>query len=206
VIVYVETNFLLELAYQQESFESCEEILRLAKTRSISLVLPEFCIAEAYLTWNRKNTERQEFHSKLQAYLQELSRSAPLRGLGEQFREVMTPLIADSEESRIRLVDAIASIENDGATIPLTAQIIYLVALHQEAYSLSSQDALVLASVKSHSELRTDPQCFVTRDRGFGKQKIRDELRSKHGECKVIFSFDDGLAHITNALARKGDE
>lgn len=106
MIVYVETNFLLELAYLQESSESCEEILRLAKSGLISLV----------------------------------------------------------------------------------------------AYSLSPQDALVLASVKSHSELRGGPQCFVSKDRGFVKQKIREELRSERGECKVIFNFDDTLAHIKNAL------
>ncbi len=200
MIVYVETNFLLELAYQQESFESCEEILRLAKGGLISLVLPAFCITEAYLTWHRKNTERQKFHAQLQTYLSELSRSAPYRGLVDQYRDVMTALIAGSEESRVRLVDAIASIEPDGSTIPLTFEVIYMVGFHEDAYSLSPQDALVLASVKSHSELRGGPQCFVSKDRGFVKQKIREELRSERSECKVIFNFDDALAHIKNAL------
>lgn len=94
MIVYVETNFLLELAYLQESHESCEEILRLAKSGLISLVLPASCMTEAYLTWHRKNTERQQFHAQLQTYLAELSRSAPYRGLVDQYRDVMTALIA----------------------------------------------------------------------------------------------------------------
>ena len=40
MIVYVETNFLLELAYLQERCASCDEILRLANTGAINLVLP----------------------------------------------------------------------------------------------------------------------------------------------------------------------
>lgn len=200
MIVYVETNFLLELAYLQESYESCREILQLAKSGSINLVLPACCVTEAYLTWHRKNTERQKFHTDLQTYLRELSRSAPFRGLVDQYRDVMSALIAGSEESRVRLVEAIALIESDGATIPLTWEIIFMVGFHEDAYSLSPQDALVLASVKSHAEQRSGPQCFVTKDRGFDKQKIREELRSERSECKVIFNFVDAVAHIKNAL------
>lgn len=202
MIVYVETNFLLELAYLQESCGSCEEILRLAKARSISLVLPACCITEAYLTWHRKNTERQQFHTELQRYLTELSRSAPTRGLADQYREVMTALIAGSDESRDRLLAAIASVEADGATIPATARIVSLAGLQEAAFSLSPQDALVLASVTWDSLERSQPQCFVTKDRGFAKQKIREELRSAGGECKVIFNFDDSVAYIKSALGK----
>ena len=202
MIVYVETNFLLELAYLQESCESCEEILQLAESRSISLVLPAFCISEAYLTWRRKNNERQKFHTQLQTYLQELSRSAPFRGLADQYREVMTALIAGSEESRDRLVAAIGRVEAAGETIPLTATVIYIAGSYEDAYALSPQDALVLASVKVDAEQRSGSQCFVTRDRGFDKQKIREELRNERSECKVIFSFGDAVSHVRTVLSR----
>jgi predicted nucleic acid-binding protein len=201
VIVYIETNFLLEVAYLQESYESCEEILELAKSGSISLVLPACCIAEAYLAWHGRNARRHKFHTELQNHIRELSRSAPFRGLGDQYRDVMAVLI-ESEESRKRLVDVISRIESDGATIPLTAAIVFMVEFHEDAYSLSPQDALVLASVKAHAELRSGSQCFVTRDRGFDKHKIREELRNERSECKVIFSFGDAVSHIRSVLSR----
>lgn len=50
MIVFVETNFLLELVYQQEEHESCEAILALAEAGRIDLVLPAFSVAEARST------------------------------------------------------------------------------------------------------------------------------------------------------------
>ncbi len=40
--VYVETNFVLELALQQEQHAACEAILQLAEARQIALVLPAY--------------------------------------------------------------------------------------------------------------------------------------------------------------------
>jgi predicted nucleic acid-binding protein len=202
VIVYVETNFLLEIAFQQESYESCEEILRLASSGSISLVLPACSVAEAYLGWHGINRRRRKFHAELQNHLREMSRSASFRGLVDQYRDVLDALIAGGEESRKRLIAAIASVESEGATIPVTALIIFMVGLHEDAYSLSPQDALVLASVKSHAEQRSGPKCFVTKDNDFNKPEIRDELGS---ECEVMMSFADAVAHIKNALRAEGE-
>jgi len=44
MIIYVESNFVLELAYLQEEHESCEEILNLAQEGKIGLVLPAYSI------------------------------------------------------------------------------------------------------------------------------------------------------------------
>jgi predicted nucleic acid-binding protein len=203
VIVYVETNFLLELAYMQESYESCQEILRLAGSRSISLVLPACCITESYLTWHRKNTERQQFHTQLQAYLAELSRSAPNRGLADQYREAMAALIAGSDESRDRLLAAIASVGADGEMIPVTTSTMLMVGLHEDAHSLSPQDALVLASVKSHSETRAGRKCFVTKDRNFAR-KCKESAELSVDQCDVLNDFAHALSYIKSALDNGG--
>ena len=202
MIVYVETNFLLELAFQQESYESCEEILRLANSASISLVLPACCVSEAYVGWYGITHRRRKFQAELQNHLREMSRSASHRGLVDRHRDVLDALVAGDEESRYRLLAAIASVEADGATIPVTERIVLLAGLQEGAFSLSPQDALVLASVTWDSLERSQPQCFVTKDRGFDKQKIREELRSGGGECKVIFNFADSVAYIKSALGK----
>jgi hypothetical protein len=40
--VYVETNFILELAWMQEQYESCKNILTLCETGKAKLILPAF--------------------------------------------------------------------------------------------------------------------------------------------------------------------
>ena len=131
-----------------------------------------------------------------------MSRSAPYRGLVDQYRNVLEALVAGREESRKHLLAAIASVEADGATIPLTTEILLLVDFHEDAYSLSPQDALVLASVKSHAEQRSGAKCFVTKDKDFNKAQIREALGP---ECELLMNFDDAVAYIKNALRLEGE-
>jgi predicted nucleic acid-binding protein len=203
VIVYVETNFLLELAYLQERSGSCEAILRLARTGSIILVLPAFSVAEAYSTWRRKNAERQRFNVQLRKYIRETSRSVQFSGLVEESKDVVAALIAGGDESKARLAAALISIEANGAVTSLTAEIIFMAGRHEAAYALSSQDALVLASVKSHAEKHDGPKCFISQDDGFDDPLIHRELLVNG--CKVIINFDDAVRHITNALLSQGE-
>lgn len=46
--VYIESNFVLELAFLQEQSSSCEEILRLAEGAHIRLVVPAYALIEPY--------------------------------------------------------------------------------------------------------------------------------------------------------------
>jgi predicted nucleic acid-binding protein len=131
-----------------------------------------------------------------------MSRSASYRGLVDRHRDVLDALVAGDEESRSRLVAAIASIEADGATIPVTALMFATVALDEEAHSLSPQDALVLACVKSHAQQFSGPKCFVTKDKDFDKPAIREELGV---ECQVLISFADAVGYIKNVLQGKAE-
>ena len=58
MIVYVESNFILELAYLQEDHENCGRILKLAEAGKIQLILPAFAIAEPFsLGWEGRDDE-----------------------------------------------------------------------------------------------------------------------------------------------------
>ena len=203
MIVYVETNFLLEVAYLQERCDSCQEIIELAKVGAISLAMPAFSAAEARATWRRRVSERQDFLSASQRPIRDISRSQLFRGLGEQFREVVRALAADNEESRERLENTIRAIEAHGTVIPLTSEIVMMGQFHELAYSLSPQDALVLASVRSHAENEPGPKCFVSQDaKDFANPMVYDELSPTN--CKVIANFADALAYIRNAIRPPG--
>jgi hypothetical protein len=49
VITYVESNFVLELAFRQEDSASCEELLALAESRQIELLIPAYCLGEPFV-------------------------------------------------------------------------------------------------------------------------------------------------------------
>jgi predicted nucleic acid-binding protein len=204
VIVYVETNFLLELAYLQERSGSCEGILDLARRRAIALAIPAVSAAEARATWHRRATERREFHFALQKQIREISRSQPFHGLIEQSRDVVAALVAGGEESRERLESAIQTFASEATVIPLTDTVVGIARRHELAYSLTPQDALVLASVRSHAEQHTGPKCFVSQDaKGFAHPTVYDELSAV--DCKVLVNFADALAYITNAAQSSPD-
>ena len=57
-MVYVETNFVLEIAFGQEQQGSCNDILRLAETGVIELAMPELSVAESYETQGRRAWQR----------------------------------------------------------------------------------------------------------------------------------------------------
>jgi predicted nucleic acid-binding protein len=199
VIVYVETNFLLELAYLQERCDSCELILDFAKAGKITLALPAFSAVEARFTSNRRASERQEFRASLRKHIREISRSEPFRGLSEQSRDVVTALVAGDEEARTRLETAIQAVEEHGITIPLTGQIISMARRYELAHPLSSQDALVLASVKSHAEKSPERKCFISQDsRAFNDLGVFEELSG--AGCKFISTFTNGVEHIKSAI------
>jgi len=203
VIVYVETNFLLELAYLQERCDSCKAFLELAGSGEITLAIPAVSASEARATWHRRAADRREFHTTLQKHIREISRSEPFRELVDQSRDVLAALIAGGEESRKRLESAIEAFAADATIIPLTGDIVATARWHELAYSLTPQDAVVLASVRSHAETHVGPKLFVSQDaKGFAHPTVYDELAAV--DCKVLVNFADALAYVTNALKPPG--
>ena len=48
--IYVESNFVLELALLQEHHESCEKIIQLCEASKVKLILPAYTLVEPYET------------------------------------------------------------------------------------------------------------------------------------------------------------
>ena len=46
--IYVETNFVLELVFEQEQQASCEQILALCESGRSRLIIPAYCLAEPH--------------------------------------------------------------------------------------------------------------------------------------------------------------
>jgi predicted nucleic acid-binding protein len=199
--VFAETNFLLELAYQQEEHESCEEILALAEAGRIDLVVPAFCVVEARMTHARQVKQRAEFHRELLRQVRELSRSRPYSDVAARSRELMAALVEGAEEERRLLRVAVDRIGAAGRFAPTTLEVLLRADRAESEANLKPPDAIVYGSVVT--EINADPgtpKCFLNRNsRDFLSPDIDTELRRSN--CHLIPSFRDGLAFITHSIA-----
>ncbi|ADI64614.1 hypothetical protein [Trichormus azollae] len=75
--VYVETNFVLELALLQEQQESCQQLLNLAESGRINLILPAFSLTEPYETLICREKIRGKLLHNLRDELNQLGHSLP---------------------------------------------------------------------------------------------------------------------------------
>jgi hypothetical protein len=69
--VYVESNFVLEHALEQEEYESCAAIVRLAARHQLKLVVPAFSLAEPHQAIFSKAKTRSRLGEDLRVQLSE---------------------------------------------------------------------------------------------------------------------------------------
>lgn len=77
MIVYVESNFILEIAREQEQASFAKKILELAEDEKIELAFPSFSLSETFSTVKRQQEERNSLYNSLVETLEQLQRSEP---------------------------------------------------------------------------------------------------------------------------------
>ncbi len=200
MIVYVETNFVLELVFLQEEHESCNVILDLAEAQQIDLVLPAFCVVEPYETWVRRDKQRRELYAKLKSEIRELSRSKPYTEESQKLQELSRLFLKSGEEEKFRLDQALMQIVGSANIVPIEAQTIASAIAFQSQYNLSPQDSIVYSSVLTHLNSQANKSsCFITRNaKDFSNPDIEAELAAH--QCKLLTTFRDGLGYIRSVL------
>jgi hypothetical protein len=204
--VYVESNFVLEIALLQEQARSCTELLELAKTKQISVVLPAFCIAEPYQTLIRRQRERKSLSDSINTELGQLGRSEPYREPAATLRDVGQLLIRSIEEERARFQATLEKVLAYASLIPLNAHTLAVAVEAERDHGFSPQDSIVYASVIEHLRGRKDgASCFMNRNsRDFDDPDIVSEL-DRNG-CKMIPRFDAGMSYIRSVLKEGEDQ
>ena len=198
--VYVETNFVLELALVQEQQASCKEILGLSEAGSVTLVIPAYSLVEPYDTLVRRHRQRKELKADLDAELDQLTRSTSYTERLRGFHDLSALLIDSADEEAKRLEELRERLMRICQVIPLDAACLETATRYQNQHKFSPQDALVYASVVSHlSESQPGRSCFLNRNaRDFDDPDIVEELRSL--DCKLIARVDDGLDHLRHHI------
>lgn len=197
--VYVETNFVLELALEQESFDACETILRWAEQEKIALALPAFSLFEPMTTLHRRRAELQRLRTKVANQLREIGRTRSLsdaaytNDVDALFQQSMNEAERRFGVVRERLLAAAELLRLDKSTMQRAE------AMHRRG-DLPLPDSIVLASVVGDPSFGAEPSCFLNRNaKDFDDPAVVDELRA--GDCKLFVSFDRGRAFVGRQLA-----
>jgi len=200
VNVYVEANFVLELALHQEQHASCEEILRLCEVGRLQIVIPAYSLAEPYETLVRRHKQRQRMKAELDGELRQLARTTTYTDRLSGFGQLTALLIDSANEEAQHLETVRARLLKAAEVIPLEASILIAATQHQNAHGFSPQDALVYAAVLLHLKHQHAPQnCFLNRNsRDFDDPDIIEEL-NRHN-CKLLPRFDTGYQFILSCL------
>lgn len=201
MIAYVESNFVLELAFLQEEHDHADGIAQLAQSGKIKLVMPAFSGGEPYERMTRRSRDRKALHDKLAVEIRELSRSVPYANIGDSAREVTVVLSESASDEKARLDSALLQLLNISTIIPLDNNVLRLSLDYQSRFALSPQDAIVFASVSGH--LKSMPQAeekvFITTNRNdFLNPDISDFLTEY--SCKLLFRFSDAVGYIQSVL------
>jgi hypothetical protein len=197
LIVYIETNFVLELAYLRPTSDNCQHLLDLAAHRKISLVVPAFALIEARMAWQRTVARRNRLHSEVRAEVGELSRSRPLTDIASQSQAFVAALIDTAEQDRYRLESAVEALRQRATVLSTESELITQAYAAELVYDLSPQDSVVYMSVLGHAERNAGPKLFVTQNaKDFRVPQIEQELTSQ--ECKLLFTFDAAEAYVRN--------
>lgn len=196
MIVYAESNFLLELAYLQEEHEFCEQILGLAAQGRIQLRIPAFSVVEAEISLARRTGERQRFSQALTRQIRELSRSKPHSSLPAQSNVLFAALVGSGKDERRRLDEVFNRLTALGTIIPVTSLVVLRARMDESQFELSSQDAIIHASVLLDAQQAPGIKCFVNRNsRDFGDPEIEAGLA--RADCKLLVSFRDGFGYAS---------
>ncbi len=199
--VFVETNFVLEIALLQDEHEWCGRIIDLARDGTIQLLIPAYCLAEPNDTLIRRHRERSRLKREFDLTLAQLSRSRAYAARLAGYQELTALLIDATQEEAQRLQAVRESLLASSTIIGLDAEVLASGASLQVLHDLGAQDAIVLASVLA--QLRRSAQttgCFVTRNtKDFDDPDIVDALSVQN--CRLFSRFEACFQYASRAAS-----
>ena len=136
--VYVESNFVLELALLQEQSRSCEEILRLAEGGRIQLVAPAYSLIEPYKTLIRREKGRQRIGLELYKQIKQIARNKKLKTELHDFENI-TALLRAVEEDKKRLKSVRSRLLQSACVIAMDASVLRDATKYEQELKLSPQ-------------------------------------------------------------------
>jgi len=200
MIVYVESNYILEIALQQEQFKYAQKLLELSQKKIINLVIPSISIIEPYWTINNKSHKRNKINEYLNQEIKQLNRSSIYNKKSQCLSNVNKYLININISTEVHLEKTICDMQKKCEIIKFDSNIIKN-SRNYNYFKLKKIDLLILTSIIE--DLKTqksdERKCFISRNsKDFDSPEIKD-LLSEYG-CILINNFRDGINFINFIL------
>lgn len=204
MIVYIESNFVLEIALAQSQAAAARTILELAKNHRFAIAFPTFALFEPYSTITARWIKRSNLAGQIITELGQIGRSE----VQEQQNLVTSLLPLLNKFTQLEDVDlnsygkTVGSLLSIGRSLELN-QVSFAEALtYRDTLALSYPDALIYSTIISDLAKQDahEAKCFLSRDqRAFFDPRVRDELTRYN--CRYIHSFEHGLNFIEAELS-----
>ena len=199
--IYVESNFVLELVLEQEQYLACAEVVRLAETGTIELVIPALSLIEPYMTLHRRRREHREAARTIQNHLSQLARTVSLTSSSVSTSNDLEQLFSTSALDAWQRYDEVrARLARLAVVLPLTDGSLRTAEKLHTQHELELPDATILAAILY--DLRRDglEPCFLNRNTNDFSKPALVAMLAEHG-CKLLGSFDSGLAYLRSRIA-----
>lgn len=214
MIVYVESNFFLEIALNQEEATMASNILTLAQDGKIELAFPSFALSEPFTTLMNRHGKRTSLYSSLRNSLKDIKRSESIKQTALDIETLLATLVIANGDEIKRLHLTVEKMLMVGRILETDVFTFREAQSYQDTLDLAPQDSVIYATMvadlkkRPHEELK----CFLSRDKqAFSaegditvkkrnkevtevKRRIDKEL--KMYECKYFSSFGNGLNYI----------
>jgi predicted nucleic acid-binding protein len=202
VNVFVESNFVLEIALEQQEQAACERLLELAADGSIRLFVPAYSFVEPHETFTRRHRDRETLRSHITNELAQIARSASLAERARASQEVVALMAESVEYESRRLQEAKERIWLVATILSIDADVVQRAPDCQANFDLSPQDAVVYASIRGYLTTdHDDTSCFVSRNpKDFDDPDLRRELTDLN--CRYFSSFSNAVQFIEHAVGR----
>lgn len=200
MIVYVESNFVVEMALGQEQAPAADAILDLATRRLINLAIPSFALSEPYATVKYHAVLRRELSQSFDRHLRELGRSKAHEDVVSLGRQAYEALQAVEKLELDRLQAVVGRLLRVARTLNLDDGTFERAISYEMQHGFSPQDAIVYATIMA--DLQAQPaqeaKLFSSRDKAFLAPSVRDELRTFG--CRYVGRFDHAIEAINHEL------
>ncbi len=201
--IYVESNFILEIALGQEESHYAMELLSKAENGDITLAFPSFALSEPFATVTQRDRRRKAVIRSMTGLFEDFERSDPHRHIAESMNPVIHELRNVYQNEVSRLESTVKRLLHVGRSIELDSTS-YEAALENESrYGLSPQDSIIYASIVRDLSVsvRADRSCFMSRNwKDFGDPDIRAELASY--DCQYEESYETGVSLVRKGIVR----
>ena len=197
MIVYVESNFILELALEQEDSAAAEALLLGAEQSLLQLVIPAFSLSEPFSTMAHRSRERTRLGKQLEENFRQLRRSRRHAATIQPVENTPVVLLG-LEKAESDMLDLVTTrVLQHARHIELTSSSFARALEYRREYDLSTSDAVIYASVIADARHQPpgESKLFISRNtKDFDIPQVRSELASLAAQYCV--SFTEGLEEI----------